>query len=729
MKNQFLHFIVLSLVVIQVFAQPAPEPLSVTDSRGLKWTADGNAYLRVESGAIVQVDAKTGQKTTLVSSEKLTPAGQNQALSIVAYEFSADKNKLLIYTNAKRVWRYATRGDYWVLNLASSKLEKLGSTMPEASLMFAKFSPDGTKAAYVSKHNLYVEDLATHKIKPLTTDGTDKIINGTFDWVYEEEFDCRDGFRWSNDSQNIAYWQIDARGTKYFLMMNNTDSLYSFTVPVEYPKVGEPPSACKVGVINIETSKTVWLNVPGDSRQHYIPKMEWAGAEIMIQQLNRKQNQSKLFLCNAKSGAAKEISTETDEAWVDVQSHWPDGDMINWHWIENGKAFLFLSEKDGWRHLYRVARDGKETLITQGNYDVIQVYQVDEKNGFIYFGASPDNATQSYLYRIGLNGKSPAERLTPAGQSGSHSYDVSPNGSMARHAYSSSNTPPVQEFVSLPNHQTIGEASKTPPPRRIVKTEFFKVTTQDGVTMDGWMVKPINFDSTKKYPVVFMVYGEPAATTVQDRYGIGSNRLFDGDMAEAGYIYMSLDNRGTPAPKGSKWRKSIYRNIGVINPRDQAMAAKEILKWKFVDADRIAVHGWSGGGSMTLNLLFQYPDIYKTGISVAAVANQLFYDNIYQERYMGLPQENKEDFIKGSPITYAKNLRGNLLYIHGTGDDNVHYQNAEVLINELIKQGKQFQMMAYPNRTHSISEGPGTNAHLRKLFTEYLLKHCPPGAR
>ena len=226
-----------------------------------------------------------------------------------------------------------------------------------------------------------------------------------------------------------------------------------------------------------------------------------------------------------------------------------------------------------------------------------------------------------------------------------------------------------------------------------------------------------------------MVYGEPAATTVQDRYGIGSNRLFDGDMAEAGYIYMSLDNRGTPAPKGSKWRKSIYRNIGVINPRDQAMAAKEILKWKFVDADRIAVHGWSGGGSMTLNLLFQYPDIYKTGISVAAVANQLFYDNIYQERYMGLPQENKEDFIKGSPITYAKNLRGNLLYIHGTGDDNVHYQNAEVLINELIKQGKQFQMMAYPNRTHSISEGPGTNAHLRKLFTEYLLKHCPPGAR
>jgi dipeptidyl-peptidase 4 len=216
---------------------------------------------------------------------------------------------------------------------------------------------------------------------------------------------------------------------------------------------------------------------------------------------------------------------------------------------------------------------------------------------------------------------------------------------------------------------------------------------------------------------------------VQDRYGVGGNRLFEGDMADAGYIYISLDNRGTPAPKGRAWRKSIYRNIGIINARDQAMAAKEILKWPYVDAERIAVHGWSGGGSMTLNLLFQYPDIYQTGISVAAVANQLYYDNIYQERYMGLPQENKEDFLKGSPITYAKNLKGNLLYIHGTGDDNVHYQNAEVLINELVKHGRQFQLMAYPNRSHSISEGPGTTAHLRKLFTEYLLKHCPPGPK
>jgi dipeptidyl-peptidase 4 len=247
--------------------------------------------------------------------------------------------------------------------------------------------------------------------------------------------------------------------------------------------------------------------------------------------------------------------------------------------------------------------------------------------------------------------------------------------------------------------------------------------------MDGWMVKPANFDPHKKYPVVFYVYTEPAATTVHDTYGVGWNRLYRGNMAKDGYIYISLDNRGTPAPKGRAWRKSIYRNIGRINIHDQAMAAKEILKWNYVDPERVAVWGWSGGGSATLNLMFQYPDIYKTGIAIAAVANELTYDNIYQERYMGLPQENLEDFVNGSPIAYAKNLKGNLLYIHGTGDDNVHYQNAEMLINELVKYNKQFQFMAYPNRTHSISEGVGTTLHLSTLYTEFLKMHCPPGGR
>jgi len=277
----------------------------------------------------------------------------------------------------------------------------------------------------------------------------------------------------------------------------------------------------------------------------------------------------------------------------------------------------------------------------------------------------------------------------------------------------------------------VGESIEERLPQLEVKTntEFFTITTKDDVRMDGWMVKPVNFNPKKKYPVVFYVYSEPAGTTVTDRYGIGQNRLYDGDMAQDGYIYISLDNRGTPAPKGREWRKAIYRKIGVININDQALAAKEILKWDFVDPERVAVWGWSGGGSATLNLMFQHPEIYKTGISIAAVANQLTYDNIYQERYMGLPQENIEDFLKGSPKSHAKNLQGNLLYIHGTGDDNVHYQNAEILLNELVKYNKQFQFMPYPNRTHSINEGEGTRKHLSTLYTNYLKAHCPPGGK
>ena len=393
-----------------------------------------------------------------------------------------------------------------------------------------------------------------------------------------------------------------------------------------------------------------------------------------------------------------------------------------------------MSEKDGWSHLYRVAKDGtKETLITQGDYDVIDFTAIDEATNQIYFLASPAQATQKYLYKTRLDGKGKLELVSPPGKQGSHDYSISPNGKFAYHSFSNAETRPLHEFIDLRTYKPLSEnesiASRLTSDPVAKKVEFFKIKTGDGVEMDGWMVKPKGFDASRKYPVVFFVYTEPARQTVLDAFGITRNRNFVGDMSEEGYIYMSLDGRGTPAPKGRAWRKSIYKKIGQINIRDQAEAAREILKWPFVDADRIAVWGHSGGGSATLNLMFQYPEIYKTGIAISAVANLLTYDNIYQERYMGLPQENLQDIINGSPITYAKNLKGNLLYIHGTGDDNVHYANAEMLLNELIKYNKQFQFMAYPNRTHSISEGEGTAKHLSTLYTEYLRKYCPPGPK
>jgi len=694
---------------------------------GTQWTADGYRYRKVQNNEVVLVDARTPTKTTvLISQQQLTPTGQSTPLAVRRFELSGNGRRVLLNTNTKKVWRYDTRGDYWVYDLDSKQLSQLGKGRPESSLMFAKFSPDGTRVAYVSGHNLFVETLADHAITQLTQDGTDKLINGTFDWVYEEELNCRDGFRWSPDGQRLAYWQLDATKTPNYLMLNATDKLYPYTVPVEYPVVGEDPSRARIGVVAVAGGATKWLDIPGDAVQHYLPRMEWAGPqELILQQLNRRQNESNIILANATTGAAKSIFSETDKAFIEAKD-----EAVGWDWVDKGKSFVWASEKDGWRHLYSIDRAGKEKLLTPGDYDVISLQSIDEKGGQIYFLASPNNATQKYLYSVPLKGGS-AKRLTPNSLPGTNGYDVSPNGKLALHTYSSASALPFSDVVSLPAHQRLsgGEVAEQYKTMKLPKTEFFQVKTADGVTLDGWMVKPTNFDPAKKYPIVFYVYGEPASQTVVDRFGTSSNRLYQGSMADDGYIYASLDNRGAPAPRGREFRKAIYHNIGKLNIRDQAMGALEVLKNSYVDTSRVAVWGWSGGGSSTLSLLMQYPKIYKTGISIAAVDNQLNYDNIYQERYMGLLPEDKHYFVDNSPLAHAAGLQGHLLLIHGTGDDNVHYNNCEQMINELVKQGKVFSMMSYPNRTHSISEGVGTGRHLAAIYTDFLKRYCPPGAR
>ncbi len=701
----------------------------------LNWAADGNSYTTTEEGAILKFTLPSLEKSTLVSKDMLKPIGSDAPLKVEGYSFSEDGTKALIYTNSKKVWRMKTRGDYWLLDLSTKSLKQLGKGRPASTLMFAKLSPDGTKAAYVSERNVYVEEISSGVIKKLTDDlGTKKLINGTFDWVYEEEFFCRDGFRWSPDSKSIAYWQIDANKIRDFYMINNTDSVYSQIIPVEYPKVGDPPSPARIGVVGIADGKTTWMNVPGDPAQHYIVRMEWTpdGKEVILQQLNRKQNESKLMRCNPKSGDARTFYTDKDDAWVTTINEWAN-QPVGWFWLDGGKSFLWASEKDGWMHLYTISIDGKkETLLTDGRYDVISLDRIDEKGGWVYFSASPNSAIQKYLYRVPLSSKGKFEALTPVTMPGTHSYNVSTNGKYARWNFSNHYTQPMTTWVELPSHKPLAGQKDLvkefdPKAKENSNVEYFKVTTEDGVEMDGWMKKPNDFDPSKKYPVVFYVYGEPAATTVGDDFGGANDFIYNGDMAEDGYIHVSLDNRGTPAPKGRAWRKAIYRKLGQVNIRDQAMGAKKVLEAAYCDTSRVAVWGWSGGGSSTLNLMFQYPEIYKTGISIAPVTSSLFYDNIYTERYMGLPQENMEDYKAGAALTHAKNLKGNLLLIHGTGDDNVHFQNAEMLVNELVKHNKQFQYMAYPMRSHSISEGEGTFLHLSTMVSKYLKEHCPPG--
>ncbi len=744
MKFRIVKLVVFIVCIVQfAFAQ-----------RDIKWMPDGNAYMKQKDGGIVKVDPMTETETVLVKKDQLMPAGASKALTAQSYSFNADYTKLLIFTNTVKVWRLRTKGDYWLLDISANKLTQMGKELPPQSLMFAKLSPDGKKCAYVSEHNLFAEDLATNKITKLTMDGTRKFINGTFDWVYEEEFGCRDGFRWSPDGSKIAFWQVDATKIRDYYMLNTTDSIYSRVIPVEYPKVGEAPSPVRIGVVNVADASTRFMNIEGDPQQHYIPRMDWSGPnELIVQQLDRKQQESKLIYCNVLDGSSRTFWSERDKAWVDLNSADIFGEPGGWDWINGGKDFIWISEGDGWRHIYKISRDGKNVeLLTNGQYDIDVIKCIDQAHNYIYFTASPENATQLYLYRVRLEkrvmptklvkvkaretgnkaGDGP-ELVSDANLKGTHDYNISPNGKYATHSFSNYNTPDVREWITLPDNKPINAAKSIADnikPDNSINIEYVKIKMEDNIVLDAWINKPKNFDPSKKYPVVFYVYGEPAASTVSDGYGSQNNFLYDADMGADGYVQVAIDNRGTPMLKGAAWRKSIYRKIGIINIHDMAMGFSKLMEQNaYFDKDRIAVWGWSGGGSSTLNLMFQYPDIFKTGIAIAAVGNQLFYDNIYQERYMGLPQENREDFVNGSPVTYAKNLKGNLLYIHGTGDDNVHFSNAEVLVNELIKYNKQFQYMPYPNRTHNISEGAGTRQHLSTLYSTFLRKNCPPGAK
>jgi len=702
-----------------------------------QWYKGGEFYTKLENSNefkvgkdIVKYSSETNQKQILISAKNLIPKGKEKPLSIENYYWSGDYLKLLIFNNSKRVWRSNTRGDYWIYDIETKSLHQLGGNLPKSSLMFAKFSNNNDKVAYVSNNNIYVEDLVLNKIIQLTYDGNEKIINGTFDWVYEEELKCRDGFRWSDNDDFIAFWQVDASDINDFMMINNTDSVYSQIIPIQYPKVGFDPSAVKTGVVEIKSKSIKWIPIPGDTKQNYLPRLQWLKNEnkIVLQQLNRKQNTNKLWLFDNDKNTVSNFYTEKGDAWIDIdwsdvsQTRWAPNDII---FFNKNKNFLWVSEKDGWRHLFNMDLDsGKGELITKGDYDIASLYGFELNSKKIYFNASPKNSTERYAYSIWLDGKG-MKRLTPNKFKGIHLYNISPNLIYAIQSFSSVDQIPKVNMIRLIDHKILTKLVENKKLEKVIsnlnlgEVEFFKITTEQGIKMDGYMIKPPSFDPSKKYPVLFYVYGEPWGQTALNRWP----RIWHQMLAQKGIVVITMDNRGTPCLKGRDWRKSIYRKVGVINSLDQAMATKEILKWNFVDIDRIGVWGWSGGGSMTLNLLFRYPEIYKMGISVAPVTDLLLYDNVYEERYMGIPQENMEDYIAGSPNTFAKNLEGKLLLIHGTGDDNVHYQNTEVLINELVKYNKQFDLMSYPNRTHGIYEGSGTRYHLYTMMTNYLINN------
>ncbi|MFG0264555.1 MAG: S9 family peptidase [Rhodopirellula sp. JB055] len=762
-----------------------------SQSRTLTWDNTEDILWERQSGkegpALNQLSIPDLEAATVVTRETfLLPAEPTEAesneddtapkpIEISQWTLSDDGRYLLVYNNTRRVWRQHTRGDYWLRDLSDESPDatwrKVGGTdAPDAKTMFATFAPDGTSIAFVRDNDLYLEDCQSGEVEMVAGSDDPKLISGTFDWVYEEELGLRNGLRFSPNGQKLAFWELDSNGVPTQTMIDNTSERYAKTIEFAYPKVGKTNSAARVGVWDKTSKETVWLDLPGDPRENYIAAVDWLPSEfahanqrLLVQQLNRKQNQNHIFLCDAQTGHCVNIHTEVSDAWVRHlrELHWLPGSVLAGDDANDpAPRLLWLSERSGWQHIEAIEIPSSDSLesesnlpsritpVTGGSWDVISIAAVAKDGSHIDFIASPEHASQRALYRVsleqGLAGhpKTTPQRVSPD-EGGTYSYLISPTAEYAVESWSDFNSAPVQRLVQLQPYKRLQSISKNEKLEETlqklapVHTEFVRLPigefTDDPASkdleLDGWIMMPVGQDGTtkslppKSTPLLVHVYGEPAGQTVLDQYG-GTTYLWHRLLTQHGIAVASVDNRGANAPRGKAFRQSIYKKIGRLSISDQAHATQAMLKhFSTLDPDRVGLWGWSGGGSSTLNGLFQFPELYSMGIAVAPVPDQLDYDTIYQERYMGLVTENRDAFVAGSPITHASGLSDPLLLIHGTADDNVHYASSARLIDRLIAENKQFQMFAYPGRTHSVSEGKGTRYHLRTMMTNFILQH------
>ncbi len=685
-----------------------------SDLVSLRWMSDGRHYTVLESSAsgasdLFRVEARSGDRELLVRGTSLVPRGGTSPIRIEQYSFSPDGTKLLIFTNSVRVWRQNTKGEYYVWDLASASLTPLSDT--RGLQQFAKFSPDGRYVGFVHDHNLFVHDLQTGNAIQLTHDGDENVINGTSDWVYEEELGLRDAFRFSPDGARIAFWRLDQSAIRPFYLLDET-SLYPTLTPVRYPKAGSQNSEVRVGVVEIETQETSWVDL-GPERDIYIAEMGFAGSphEIWYTRLNRHQNRLDLMLADVRNGNSRVIMTDGDSAWVDANVP---------TWLADGERFLFPSERDGYRQLYLFDRSGKLIeKVTPQPWDVTEVYGVDARRGLVYFSGAGEGPLYRSIYRVGLDGRN-VERVSDG--RGWHSGTFDPTFAMYVDATSSAVSPPRQTLhwadgrpirVITDNADLIAKLEAL----GLVPPEVTQVAGEGGVLLNAYLIKPRDFDPTIEYPMLMFVYGGPGSQTVTDRWG-GSRYLWHQMLANDGYLVASVDNRGTGA-RGRNFKKLTYLNLGQYESRDQIAAARDLASRPYVDGDRIGIWGWSYGGYMSLLSMFQGEGTFRAAISVAPVTDWRLYDTIYTERYMRTPQENPEGYENGAPLSYVDRLNGKLLVVHGSGDDNVHAQNTTLLVKGLEDAGRQFDMRIYPNKTHSIA-GPTTRVNLYRLFTDWL---------
>ncbi len=682
---------------------------------GLVSMKDGNHYTTLENGQILQFEyAKAASPQIIVDQKTLQLNGK--PFTIDGYEFITDESKLLLSTETEKIYRHSTKENYYVYDRKSKLLTPISNGEKQ---MYGSFSPDGNKVSFVRDNNIFIKDLVTGSETAVTTDGLhNNIINGATDWVHEEEFSFSVAYFWSPDSKKIAYYKFDESKVKEFSFTEFNRQLYPNEYKFKYPKAGEQNSVVSIHVYDVSSGKTQLMDI-GKETDQYIPRIKWTPDPTVLSlvRMNRHQNKLELLLNDANTGTSKVVYTETSDTYIDI--HESEGDYV--YFTPDKKYFIIMSEKSKFNHLYRYDLAGKlVNPITTGNWDVVNFEGLDEKKGLLYYTASESTATEKDIYSIQLDGSGKRKIST---EKGFHEPAFSKGMNYYINTYSEANTPPVIAIYNTEGKQirvleSNTALTNTMQAYALSKKEFFKFKTTEGIELNAWMIKPPDFDSSKKYPVFLLFYGGPGKNMVMNSFD-KSTFFWHQLLAQKQYIVLCVDNRGTQY-RGTEFKKCTYKQMGKLEVADQIEAAKYMATLPYVDKTRIGVFGWSYGGYLSSLCITKGADYFKAAIAVAPVTNWRYYDNIYTERFMQLPSENAEGYDNNSPINYVDKLKGNYLLIHGSGDDNVHYQNTIEMIRALVAANKQFDLFIYPDKNHGISGG-NTSLHLYTKMTDFIL--------
>lgn len=683
------------------------------------WMANDNYYTTLENGALKKNPILTKEAVTeLVAAGAVKDPATGEAIELGEYVFSPDETQVLFLTESEPIYRHSARHVAYLFNTKTQTTQRIFDGEPVENLYF---SPNGARVGFTHGNNLFVQDAATGKVSLLTTDGkAGSIINGSTDWVYEEEFGFPEGYYFSPDGNRVAYYRFDESEVPLFTM-NYYTGLYPEPYTFKYPKAGERNSAVQLFVHDLQKGTRVQVQVPADPEQ-YFPAVRWtpSGDQLAVLRMNRHQNQLEVLLADPATGATRPLLTESSDTYIELMGNVTER-LTNLQFLSDGKHFVYLSESSGYAHLYRYDMSGKLlNAITAGAWDVTSLYGIDEASGTVYYQSAEAGPLERHVYAVGLDGKK-KQLLTPG--AGTHDAEFSSGYRYFVHTHSSAQTPPIirlreasgREIRTLETNESLQE--------RLTKysyaaPSFFKVMGPSGDSLNAWMMRPPDFTAQRRYPVLMYVYGGPGSQTVTNSWALGGQAQWAQVLASKGYIVVSVDGRGTGA-RGVKFKKCTYRQLGKYEVEDQIAAAKYLATLPYVDGARIGIWGWSYGGYMTLNCLMKGAQVFKTGIAVAPVTNWRFYDTIYTERYQRTPQENPEGYDENSPITHVSKLEDNFLLVHGTGDDNVHYQNSLMLVEALVQANKQFEVFFYPNKNHGIYGG-NTRYHLYTQLTAFI---------